>query len=254
MIGTVEAVLQRTSPPDDLVPHVFTLEAGADDRLRRRRDAAGADGLRVRQHRHAARRVLAARRHSRRLFQHGGSARFASSCSATRSRAFAPSMSPRSAAPAGRPWSDLAPAREIRLVARTHRARRSRRSRPLFAARKAALRRRGHARGARGHRAADRPRTRATSRSCSRAPTSTAWSSISPISFRNRSARSTICRRTAWSFWTSRTRSKTTGTGITTDMQSARERQWERGEALDAELNTCPYAPLPDGDWRRIPR
>ncbi len=28
---------------------------------------------------------------------------------------------------------------------------------------------------------------------------------------------------------------------ITADVQSARERRWERGEALDLELNTCPY-------------
>src|SRR5579884_571729 len=31
---------------------------------------------------------------------------------------------------------------------------------------------------------------------------------------------------------------------ITADIQSARERRWERGEALDVELNTCPFATL----------
>ncbi|HZP80359.1 MAG TPA: transcription-repair coupling factor [Chthonomonadaceae bacterium] len=31
---------------------------------------------------------------------------------------------------------------------------------------------------------------------------------------------------------------------ITADIQSARERRWERGESLDVELNTCPYETL----------
>jgi transcription-repair coupling factor (superfamily II helicase) len=31
---------------------------------------------------------------------------------------------------------------------------------------------------------------------------------------------------------------------ITADVQSARERRWERGESLDVELNTCPYDAL----------
>ena len=45
VIGTVEAVLQRTSPREDLMPHIFELTRGQTMDMDDVRQAPGADGL-----------------------------------------------------------------------------------------------------------------------------------------------------------------------------------------------------------------
>ena len=69
VIGTLEAVLQRTSPPDGSGARCLYAGGWADGRVRDGGGAVGGDGLRGRQYCHPARRIFAAWRHPGCLLQ-----------------------------------------------------------------------------------------------------------------------------------------------------------------------------------------
>ncbi|HLV80142.1 MAG TPA: hypothetical protein VKT32_07645, partial [Chthonomonadaceae bacterium] len=236
VLGTIEAVLQRTSPPEDLVPYVFTLEAGqsiALDEVAARLVAMGYE---------PASTVTRPGEFSRRggildVFPSTAGAPVRIELFGDEIETIRPFDVATQRSAGRQAWVDIAPARELRLSPA--------RIPPALADIRAAL----EARKAAFARANDRD---AYQRLIERADADLERlaqgayfdgleqyfpylvpESVCALDYLPAQGVVILDEpHQVVDHWER----------ITADIQSARERRWERGEALDVELNTCPFA------------